>query len=233
MIVFRTVLPLQAQIVYIVTRKSFSKYLIKTMPAAAPVDTREVEGPMNDFVLLILVHQLLFQGLFFAKNVALRFKLGKQIRGKNPEAKASIAFFVFFIGLTFYLAWATTDNTTFLVLPRFAAITLGLLLIIFNMIIGMASLRDLGDSWRVGVIEEQYTQLVDDGIYRFTRNPYFLAYLLMFAAYTVLLQSLLLFVLSFVGFGLVHSMIVKEESYLKSVHGDVYLKYIQRVPRYW
>ncbi|MCP4370343.1 MAG: isoprenylcysteine carboxylmethyltransferase family protein [Deltaproteobacteria bacterium] len=88
------------------------------------------------------------------------------------------------------------------------------------------------DSWRVGVLEDQKTELVTTGIYRFTRNPYFVSYFLMFAAYTVLLQNLILFGLSILGFLIVHKMIMKEEKYLYSVHGDTYEQYKTKVPRY-
>ncbi len=98
--------------------------------------------------------------------------------------------------------------------------------------IAAASLKDLGDSWRVGVIEGQETELIERGVYRFSRNPYFLAYLLMFAAYTTLLNSALLLVLSAIGFGMVHAMILREERYLASKHAADYERYRQSVPRY-
>ena len=187
---------------------------------------------MSNIPLLILVHQLLFQGMFFAKNVSLKRKLGKPIRGFNPEANLSIAFFVGFIGLSFYLAMSGEGPGTVAWLPNNTAVAIGVLLMLANLVIGLASLQDLGDSWRVGVIEEQQTQLIDSGIYRFTRNPYFVAYLLMFAAYTVLLGSLTLMVLTLVGFGMVHAMILREEKYLAQTHGEAYQQYKQRVPRY-
>ena len=90
----------------------------------------------------------------------------------------------------------------------------------------------LKDSWRVGVLEEQKTELITTGIYRFTRNPYFVSYLLTLVAYTVLLQNVILLGLSIVGFGCVHRMVMKEEAYLYSVHGDAYLQYKMKVPRY-
>ena len=84
----------------------------------------------------------------------------------------------------------------------------------------------------MGVLEEQTTELVESGIYRISRNPFFVAYLLMFAAYTVLLQSPALLLLSLLGFAMVHSMVRREETYLQSVHGATYNAYRQRVPRY-
>ncbi|MDM8541375.1 hypothetical protein QUF90_09820 [Desulfococcaceae bacterium HSG9] len=40
--------------------------------------------------LVILLHQLIFQGMFVMKNIILHRKIGKQIRGKNIEATVSI-----------------------------------------------------------------------------------------------------------------------------------------------
>ena len=54
----------------------------------------------------------------------------------------------------------------------------------------------------------------------------------MFAAYTILLQSFFLLVLSVIGFGLVHGMILREERYLAGKHAADYERYRQRVPRY-
>ncbi len=109
---------------------------------------------------------------------------------------------------------------------------LGLGLLFINLVVLGASLINLKDSWRIGILENQKTKLVTRGIYQFTRNPYFVSYFLMFASYTILLQNLLLFGLSILGFLFVHRMIIKEEKYLYSVHGDAYVKYRTKVPRY-
>ncbi len=66
-----------------------------------------------------------------------------------------------------------------------------------------------------------------------SRNPYFLSYLFMFAAYTVLLQNILLLGLSVIGFMLINSMVNTEEKYLQRVHGEAYLQYKRKVPRYF
>ncbi len=187
---------------------------------------------MNEQTLIILLHQLLFQGLFLGKNLLLRRKLGTPIRGGNPEANRAVMFFAVFIAVALGLAWSGTELGRLPLLPDTAATVTCLLLLAANLALGGASLKDLGDSWRVGVIEEQQTTLVVDGVYRLTRNPYFVAYLLMFAAYTVLLQNVLLLALAGIGCGMVHAMITREERYLDRVHGDAYRHYRARVPRY-
>ena len=54
----------------------------------------------------------------------------------------------------------------------------------------------------------------------------------MLAAYTILLQSIILLVLSLVGFALIHGMALREEKYLSRVHGIKYRQYQYKVPRY-
>ena len=187
---------------------------------------------MNEATLIILLHQLLFQGMFVGKNLYLRSKLGKPIRGSNREASLAVSFFAVLIAIALYLAWSGGGFGTVRLLPEIAATGLCFLLLALNLVIGAASLRDLGDSWRVGGIEEQETELIEGGIYSITRNPSFVAYLLMFAAYTILLQNLLLLALSLIGFGMIRSMILKEEQYLETVHGEAYRDYKRRVRRY-
>jgi len=179
---------------------------------------------------VIIIHQVIFQGMFMAKNTILRKKIDKQIRGYNIEANISIAFFILFIGTAIWISFLDRPFGEVHLLSRFLAMALG---VIFLFVISAASLISLKDSWRVGVLENQKTVLITSGIYSFTRNPYFVSYFLTFIGYTILLQNLILLGLSFIGFASVHWMIKKEEKYLYSVHGDAYRQYINKVPRYW
>jgi protein-S-isoprenylcysteine O-methyltransferase Ste14 len=187
---------------------------------------------VSEQALIILLHQLLFQGMFLAKNVALRRKLGQPIRGSNSEANLAIASLVLFIGLALLLALTDSAVGRVELLTAPVALSLCLALLAANLLIGLASLKQLGDSWRVGVIDGQRTELVQDGIYGITRNPYFLAYLLMCAAYTILLQNLVLLLLALACFALIHAMILREERHLAAMHGNAYQRYRQRVGRY-
>ncbi len=182
---------------------------------------------------LILLHQLLFQGMFVTKNLVLRRRLGQPIRGANREANRAIALFAVFIALSLALSLGLLTLGHVNLLPTGAARSIAVALLAANLLVSAASLRDLGDSWRVGVIEEQQTALVDTGIYGHSRNPYFLAYLLLLAAYTVLLQNVLLLILSLLGFYMIHAMILREEEHLARLHGEEYEKYRRKVARYF
>jgi len=187
---------------------------------------------MFDSPLTILVwHQILFQGMFLIKTLGLRLKTGRPVRGRNKEAGQAILFFILFIAVA--LALAATNRPAIVstrLTPFFQGA--GLLLLALNLAISGASLIQMRDAWRVGIVEGQQTDLVTTGIYTATRNPYFVSYLLMFFAYTLICMSLVLFLLSLAGTFLVHRMILKEETFLTARHGERYLAYQRRVPRY-
>ncbi len=187
---------------------------------------------MPEAWIIILIHQLVFQGMFVSKNIVLRRKIRKQIRGKNIEATVSIIYFSIIIFAALIIGFFRLPFGAMHLLNDFTAIIVGSALLVLSLVISGASLINLGDSWRVGVLEDQKTELITSGIYRFTRNPYFLSYLLLFAAYTVLLQNLILFGLSIAAIFFVHFMILKEEKYLLTEHADAFLQYKKKVPRY-
>lgn len=184
-------------------------------------------------LIIIVFHQLLFQGMFFAKNILLSKKLDIKIRGKNKEAVISVLFFALFVGASLYLSLTGASagkiegiTTLYIQVPALA-------LILLSLVISAFALIGLRESWRVGVIENQKTELITSGIYRFSRNPYFVSYIMMFSGYTLLLQNLILLGLALFNTILIHLMILKEEKYLLGVHADSYEEYKNKVPRYF
>ncbi len=187
---------------------------------------------MNKITLILLLHQILLQGMFISKNIILNKQTGKQIRGKNREAIFATLFFILFIALSFMFSIQNEQFGKITFQYNYIYTAIGIIILILNLIISAAALIHLRDSWRVGVLENQKTDLVTTGIYKYSRNPYFVSYLLMFIAYAIILQNLVLLGLALIGFGFVHSMIMKEEAYLTTEHGENYLQYKKEVPRY-
>lgn len=54
----------------------------------------------------------------------------------------------------------------------------------------------------------------------------------MLAAYTILLQNIILLILTLAGFIMIHKMVLREETHPTDQHGDRYRQYMIRVPRY-
>ena len=121
---------------------------------------------MSDSVLIILIHQAIFQGMFFAKNISLRRRLGMPIRGMDREATLSIGFFTLFIVISLLLGLFEEPLGTFNLLTRTGALTITLALLSMNLLVGAESLIGLKDSCRVGVLENQQTDLIEEEIYR-------------------------------------------------------------------
>jgi len=89
------------------------------------------------------------------------------------------------------------------------------------------------DSWRVGIKEDDKTELINIGIFKITRNPYFLSYIVLFLAYILLVANILIIISSLIAILSIHRMIMKEEKYLEALHGEKYLDYKKSVPRYF
>jgi protein-S-isoprenylcysteine O-methyltransferase Ste14 len=76
------------------------------------------------------------------------------------------------------------------------------------------------------------TALVTDGVYRYTRNPMYVAMILLYAAIGLLLKSLWYFVLlAPLIVVLRYGVVAKEEAYLEAKFGDDYRSYKERVKR--
>lgn len=71
-----------------------------------------------------------------------------------------------------------------------------------------------------------------NGLYRFSRNPMYLAYFVFFYGCALLTQSLLLFAFTVIFQVSSHWLIRSEERWCIAQFGDEYLEYMKRVRRY-
>jgi protein-S-isoprenylcysteine O-methyltransferase Ste14 len=94
-----------------------------------------------------------------------------------------------------------------------------------------AAQLDLGASWRIGIDDGAKPGLVTGGLFRFCRNPIFLALLVIITGYTLMIPSVLslaLLVGAYIGIRL---QIAAEESYLQRAYGDSFREYAHKVGR--
>lgn len=187
---------------------------------------------MTKVQIILIGHQVLFQGMFIVKNLLTRMKTGQPVRGGNKEANQAVLYFILFITLTFILAFRDASIPGQNKLGQLFFMSAGVLALLTSLVISALSLIHLKNSWRVGILKNQKTQLITTGIYRHTRNPYFVSYLLMAAGYTLLNRSLILLMLSFLMLVFIHRMIKKEEAYLLECHGSKYKEYLSATSRY-
>lgn len=110
---------------------------------------------------------------------------------------------------------------------------LGILLSAAGTAIFIAAVLTMRDQWRAGVSLTDRTELVTNGIYRFSRNPAFLGFDLLYLGILLMFFNWALLAASALAALLYHLQIVNvEEDYLLSAFGDEYLAYKKRVCRY-
>ncbi len=91
----------------------------------------------------------------------------------------------------------------------------------------------MGDSWRIGVRQEERTEFVERGPFRWVRNPIFSFMLLTTAGLAALLTNLLsIGALLCLAIGVELQVRFAEEPYLRRMHGDHYIEYCRRVGRF-
>ena len=96
----------------------------------------------------------------------------------------------------------------------------------------LLSVLCMKDSWRAGIPAEDKTELVTTGIYRFSRNPAFLGFDLMYIGVLLLYGNLLTLGFSVFAIVMLHFQILQEERYLANTFGADYEKYKKHVFRY-
>lgn len=96
-------------------------------------------------------------------------------------------------------------------------------------IVAMITMKD---SWRAGISESEKTQLITDGIYRFSRNPAFLGFDLMYIGIMLAFLNIPLLCFTVLVVISLHLQILQEEKFLITVFGNSYKEYQKRTCRY-
>lgn len=186
------------------------------------------------FQILAIAILLLFYGCYFAK------MLSQRSRGIRTDQLGR--------GKTGFVLWIEVSlKAVSILVPLLEAVSVftceaaaPLWLQIAGVVLGFAgvgvfaaAVLQMRDNWRAGVSEEEKTQLVTDGIYRFSRNPAFLGFDLVYIGILMLFFNWILFAVTLAAMLLFHLQIVNvEEDFLLFTFGEDYLAYRKKVCRY-
>ena len=188
---------------------------------------------MIEKIYLVLV--IVFFVLAFAiRNTKTYISTKTSIKGKSLKLTISILLSTF-IYILILLRLTILEPAWILELDliRIASLrVVGIVLVAAGFISGILALVAMKNSWRVGIKYDQKTHLVTTGIYRYSRNPYFFSYNILIFGYILIFPSIILIVLYLALAITFHQMILEEEKYLETVHGDSYIKYKLKVGRY-
>lgn len=99
-------------------------------------------------------------------------------------------------------------------------------------VIFLLSVLCMKDSWRAGIPDRDRTQLVTNGIYKYSRNPAFLGFDFMYIGVLLMYGNLLNLFFTLFAMLMLHLQILQEEKYLEGVFGKDYTEYKKQVARY-
>jgi protein-S-isoprenylcysteine O-methyltransferase Ste14 len=117
-------------------------------------------------------------------------------------------------------------------LERSAVMYAGLGLLVFALIWTLFAQAQMGTAWRIGIDRSQTTDLVQTGIFRFSRNPIFLGVRMTLLGLFLVTPSAATLATLLLGDALTQVQVRLEEEFLAKSHGAVYEKYRRQVRRW-
>ena len=96
----------------------------------------------------------------------------------------------------------------------------------------MPALVQMGPSFRIGIDTAHSTDLVERGLYRYSRNPIYVGMTSALVALLFLLPNALTLLLVGVGVVLTQVQTRLEEEHLARLHGEQFAAYCRRVRRW-
>ena len=180
-----------------------------------------------------------FYALYFYKQIQLRrqgIKTNRLAKGSKPAKTATVERWLlvatYGTAVIQYLSVFIQKHMLPFTLPLWVR-WIGLVIAACGVIIFLLAITTMRDNWRAGVDESQSTEMVTRGVYRFSRNPAFVGFDLLYIGTVLALPNIPMLLAAIVAIVVLHLQIVEEEAYLPSVFGESYLAYKKRTPRYF
>ncbi|MBR5799753.1 MAG: isoprenylcysteine carboxylmethyltransferase family protein [Lachnospiraceae bacterium] len=111
---------------------------------------------------------------------------------------------------------------------RIAGVVVGIIGVLF---FALATIT-MKSSWRVGIPEEK-TVLITQGIYRFSRNPAFVGFDLLYLSVCLMFFNIPLLLVSLWAAVMLHLQIIQEEAHMSRMFGEEYETYRKKTRRYF
>jgi protein-S-isoprenylcysteine O-methyltransferase Ste14 len=108
----------------------------------------------------------------------------------------------------------------------------GLGLLVFSLIWTVFAQAQMGTAWRIGIDSAHTTDLVEMGIFRFSRNPIFLGVRMTLLGLFLVIPNAATLAILVLGDALTQIQVRLEEEFLAKTHGAVYEKYRLQVRRW-
>ena len=185
------------------------------------------------YAVLALLVLAVFYGVYFAKVLAQKRRgiQTRQIGCRKEKSIHTVEMLMSIATLGTPVAQLLSIAFGWSHLPANARFT-GFCVGILGDAIFLLSVLCMKDSWRAGIPDKDKTELVTTGIYRFSRNPAFFGFDLMYVGVLLLYGNLLTLSFSVFAIVMLHLQILQEERYLVNTFGAPYQEYCRHVSRY-
>jgi len=110
--------------------------------------------------------------------------------------------------------------------------SIGVLLLLLSLVWTIVAQSQMGAAWRIGIDSEHRTPLVQEGLFRISRNPIFVGMIFTLLGLFLTLPNALTLLAVVLGMVLIGVQVRLEEEYLAQVHSQAYREYRQRVRRW-
>ena len=185
------------------------------------------------YPLLALFVLAVFYGIYFVKMLAQKRRGIRtlQIRQRKEKSIQTVELLMSIATLGVVIAQLVSILFGWSCLPtnaRFTGFCTGML----GDLIFLLSVLCMKDSWRAGIPDQEHTELVTSGIYRFSRNPAFLGFDFMYIGVLLMYCNLLTVPLTVFAIVMLHLQILQEERYLDETFGEAYREYKRHTFRY-
>lgn len=194
---------------------------------------------MNIYETISLAVITVFYGIYAVKQVAMRregidtARLGKGEKPRNVAIQERIlAAATLLVGVMQYVTVMVGNRFLPIGTPPVPLLFAGTVVCVVGVLYFGSAVHSMQKNWRAGIDAGQDTELVETGIYRFSRNPAFVGFDLLYLGFAVIWPNWPLALVSVLAASLFHVQILHEESYLEGRFGERYAEYRKRTLRY-
>ena len=200
---------------------------------------------MSDFIIKIfmIVYFFLYYGILFVLNT---YFVSKRI-GKNPyvinQKKGIISYvetvikfcgiiipivlLIFIVSKTLYNILVPINS-----LEGFWFDLAGITMMNLGFLICYTAQHFMRNSWRIGIDVESDVTLVTSGIFKYSRNPFFLGTMITYLGFFLILPNVISFTVGVLYYFLIQIQVRFEEKNLITVLEGIYREYMNRVKRW-
>jgi len=191
---------------------------------------------MNYFQIYALFVVGAFYTAYFLKMILQRrkgLKTDQMAKGANKPIKAFVIELLMKISAYLIVVVELLSVIFNFAIAKSAMAWFGLAIASVGVIIFVIAMYTMRDSWRAGIPEKDKIELVTKGIYKFSRNPAFLGFDLMYIGLLIAFFNWIHFAFVVFAVTIFHLQILQEERFLTLNFGESYIKYKNNTPRYF